>query len=543
MPSNNHVFFSYSAADADQAQRLAEALERRGYATQCKSGYTVEIKDFIEASLLFIPVISKNAESNKLGAFRIAWKVAAKKIEKLEAAATFILPVVVDDTKNYNEIVPKTFRTLPWLRENSEAVSDEFIDTAIQMIGAQAKDVEFPPIAGGQSLPPFAFGQSEPAPAPTPAPAAATAKAPTHNLVAKPSAKPEAATAKAPAHNLAAKPAAETIAKPVTKPVAQKFKLPRQWVLGAAGLVVLAGGAIWWSQREGPADPEVAETPVVATAPETTIPETPTDTFDPTAYSDEQLWADYEAHRKARRYPQAAERLEPLTTRNTDLSTARSLELARTRFAHELDPDAYLAAVRTIVETSPEIQLLPPSVLGMTRNFAGQRQAIRAGEGDLHSLLEAGPLPREVALTDSYLDQGNRLMAQHFAGTAQRDLTPKFAEAGESERLLQNLEIFILMANQDPEAIARLEQITDRTEAEDTMLIRALVYQGHYDRALGLIGTVLSRPGLFDVAEVLYSPPLEKLHSHPEFKTALAPFAPADKIEAAIAWVAARTQP
>jgi hypothetical protein len=208
-----------------------------------------------------------------------------------------------------------------------------------------------------------------------------------------------------------------------------------------------------------------------------------------------------------------------------------------------LDPDAYLAAVRMIIESSPEIQLLPPSVLGMTRNFAGQRQAIRAGEGDLHSLLEAGPLPREVALTDSYLDQGNSLMAQHFARTAQRDLTPKFAEASESERLLQDLEIFMLMANQDPEAISRLEQITDRTEAEDTMLIRALVYQGHYDRALSLIGTVLSRPGLFDVATVLYSPPLEKLHSHPEFKTTLAPFAPADKIDAAMAWVAAQTQP
>ena len=496
MPSNNHVFFSHTSADADRVKRLAEALERRGYATQCKSGYTVEIKDFIEESLLFVPVISKNAESNKLGAFRIAWKVAAKKIEKLEAAATFILPVVTDDTGNYNDIVPKAFRTLPWLRENNEAVSDEFIDTAIQMMGAQAKDVEFPPIAGGQSLPPFAFGQSAPAPAPTPEPAAAAAapKAPTHNLVAKPVAKPEAEPTIKPGED----PVAEPIAKPVTKPSAKKLKLPRQWVLGAAGLVVLAGGVIWWSQGEGTADPEIAQTPAVATTPETT-----SDEFDPTVYSDEQLWADYEAHRKARRYEQAAERLEPLTTRNTDLSTTRSLELARTRFAYELDPDAYLAAVRMIIESSPEIQLLPPSVLGMTRNFAGQRQAIRAGESDLHSLLEAGPLPREVALTDSYLDQGNSLMAQHFAGTAQRDLTPKFAEASESERLLQDLEIFMLMANQDPEAISRLEQITDRTEAEDTMLIRALVYQGHYDRALSLIGTVLSRPGLFDVATVL----------------------------------------
>ncbi len=97
----------------NQAKRLAEALERRGYATQCKFRYTVDIKDCIDASLLFIPVISKNAESNKLGSFRIVWKVAAKKIEKLEAAATFILPIVVDDTGNYDDIVPKTFRTLP----------------------------------------------------------------------------------------------------------------------------------------------------------------------------------------------------------------------------------------------------------------------------------------------------------------------------------------------------------------------------------------------------------------------------------------------
>ncbi|MDA8528073.1 hypothetical protein N9K67_04635, partial [Opitutaceae bacterium] len=202
------------------------------------------------------------------------------------------------------------------MRENNEAVSDEFIDTAIQMMGAQAKDVEFPPIAGGQSLPPFAFGQSAPAPAPTPEPAAAAAapKAPTHNLVAKPEAEPTIKPGE--------DPVAEPIAKPVTKPSAKKLKLPRQWVLGAAGLVVLAGGVIWWSQGEGTADPEIAQTPAVATTPETT-----SDEFDPTVYSDEQLWADYEAHRKARRYEQAAERLEPLTTRNTDLSTTRSLEL------------------------------------------------------------------------------------------------------------------------------------------------------------------------------------------------------------------------
>ncbi len=134
-------------------------------------------------------------------------------------------------------------------------------------------------------------------------------------------------------------------------------------------------------------------------------------------------------------------------------------------------------------------------------------------------------------------------MAQHFAGAAQRDLTPKFAATSESERLLKDLEIFMLMADQDPKAISQLKHITDRTEAEDTMLIRALVYQGHYDRALRQIEAVLSRPGLFDVATVPYSPPLEKLHSHPEFKTTLAPFAPVGKIDAAITWVAAQTQP
>ena len=73
-------------------------------------------------------------------------------------------------------------------------------------------------------------------------------------------------------------------------------------------------------------------------------------------------------------------RLESLTTDNTALSTIYSLELARTRFAHELDPDAYLAAVQKIVESSPEIQVLPPSVLGMTRNFAGNGKRFEPGK-------------------------------------------------------------------------------------------------------------------------------------------------------------------
>ncbi|MBT5903830.1 MAG: toll/interleukin-1 receptor domain-containing protein [Opitutaceae bacterium] len=154
MSSDNLVLISHCSADADPAKLLAETLELKGYKTQCKTEYTTETKDFISECLLFIPVVSKNAESNKLGSFRIAWKVAAKKIDNLEAAATFILPVIVDDTSHYKEIVPKPFRTLPWLRVNTEEVSTEFVEMAIQMLGAQAKDIEFPPIAGGQSLPP-----------------------------------------------------------------------------------------------------------------------------------------------------------------------------------------------------------------------------------------------------------------------------------------------------------------------------------------------------------------------------------------------------
>ena len=535
MSSDNLVLISHCSADADPAKLLAETLELKGYKTQCKTEYTTETKDFISECLLFIPVVSKNAESNKLGSFRIAWKVAAKKIDNLEAAATFILPVIVDDTSHYKEIVPKPFRTLPWLRVNTEEVSTEFVEMAIQMLGAQAKDIEFPPIAGGQSLPPFAFAQSAPAPAPAPAPTPVPA--------------PVASS--------------EPIAKPTAKPIAKKSKFPRRWAVAAAGLVLVAGGVFWWSQLDKPATPAIAQSPatepsveessvpetspIVAEVPATVAPEikpeVSADESDATALSDEQLWIDYETHRQARRYEQAAESLAHLNSRDSGLSPALSLELARTRFAYKLDPDTYLAKTRSIVETSTEIQSLPPSVFGLARQFAHQRQAIRAGEGDLHSLLKSGPLPPEVALTDSYLDQGNGTLAQHFARIAQRKLTPQFDAAEGSERLLQKLEIFVLMAHQDPEAISRLEQMSDRTEAEETMLIRALVYQGDYDRALRLIGSVLSRPGRFDVATVLYSPPLEKLHSHPEFKTTLAPFVSEDKIDAAIAWVAARTQP
>ena len=236
----------------------------------------------------------------------------------------------------------------------------------------------------------------------------------------------------------------------------------------------------------------------------------------------------------------AAVPLESLTTRKFEPSADPDLSLrrARAQFSLRLDPDEYVANVRLVVDSTPEMEWMPPTVLGLLRDFPSQRQAIRAGAGrPLNAPSDSGA-PPEIALTYSYLDQGNYTLAQHFARVAQKVLAPSMAA---DEALKRHVEVFSLMAVQDPQVISLLEKMPDRTDSDELLLVLSLIYQEEHERALRHIKSLLSRPRPFDLATVLYFPPFEKLHGHKNFKTTLSVFATDEQIEDAITWVAART--
>lgn len=512
MSSEPLVLISHCPADTESARRLADSLALAGFETQCKTGYTTAIKDQIEACVLFIPVISNEAASNKSSTFRIAWNVTAGKIESLKVAATFVLPVVVDNTSDYKTIVPKAFRTLPWLRESKPKISKEFVELAGRMAACQSKPVGFPPIPSGESLPPFAFSPPEPAPAPAPTP----------------------------------EPTPTPASTPASEPATLESNSKWRWI-GAVGVIVLITGIFLWLRPDQ--TEEVETTPIAAQstvpgptnndlpAPVTELvdapaPETPSPVTEATEETESIVVETTDEP--------AATPLETLTARKTEPTADpdQLLNRARSDFSLRLDPDEYVATVRFIVDSVPEMEWLPPTVLGLLRDFPNQRQAIRAGSGKPLTAPANSGAPPEIALTYSYLDQGNYTLAQHFARVAQKALAPSMAA---NEALERHVEIFSLMAIQDPQAISLLEEIPDRSDSYELLLVRSLIYQGENDRALSHVESLLSRPRPFDLATVLYFPPFERLHGHKNFKATLSAFATDEQINDAIAWVAART--
>ncbi len=75
-----------------------------------------KIRGQIKECVLFLPVISANTEARHEGYFRIEWDLAAERARGIAAGVPFILPVVIDDTREPDALVPDRFRTVQWTR-------------------------------------------------------------------------------------------------------------------------------------------------------------------------------------------------------------------------------------------------------------------------------------------------------------------------------------------------------------------------------------------------------------------------------------------
>ena len=117
------VFLSYASQDAEAAQKICEALRAAGIEvwfdqSELRGGdaWDQSIRKQIKTCALFIPVISHTTHDRREGYFRLEWKLAVDRCHLMDADMAFLLPVVIDDTRDDDERVPERFREVQWTR-------------------------------------------------------------------------------------------------------------------------------------------------------------------------------------------------------------------------------------------------------------------------------------------------------------------------------------------------------------------------------------------------------------------------------------------
>src|SRR5438552_5611759 len=118
------VFLSYASQDAEAAKRICEALRAGGIEVwfDVEGGlehgdeWDAKIRRQIKECVLFIPIISANTQARLEGYFRLEWELAAQRAMSIASGVAFILPVVIDDTREPEALVPDRFRTVQWTK-------------------------------------------------------------------------------------------------------------------------------------------------------------------------------------------------------------------------------------------------------------------------------------------------------------------------------------------------------------------------------------------------------------------------------------------
>jgi TolB-like protein/Tfp pilus assembly protein PilF len=117
------VFLSYASQDAAAAEKICSALRAAGIEvwfdqSELRGGdaWDQKIRHEIHDCALFIPVVSQHTQERLEGYFRHEWKLAIERAHHMAEEKPFLVPVVVDGTRDQDAFVPDAFRALQWTR-------------------------------------------------------------------------------------------------------------------------------------------------------------------------------------------------------------------------------------------------------------------------------------------------------------------------------------------------------------------------------------------------------------------------------------------
>jgi TolB-like protein/tetratricopeptide (TPR) repeat protein len=138
------VFLSYASQDAEAAQKICEALRAAGIEvwfdqSELRGGdaWDQSIRKQIKSCALFLPVISHTTHDRREGYFRLEWKLAVDRCHLMDADMAFLLPVVIDDTRDDDERVPERFRDVQWTRLPGGVTPAPFVDRVLRLLSGE----------------------------------------------------------------------------------------------------------------------------------------------------------------------------------------------------------------------------------------------------------------------------------------------------------------------------------------------------------------------------------------------------------------------
>ena len=136
------VFLSYASEDAAAAEQIAVALRVAGIEiwfdkSELRGGDVWDrmIRQRIRDCALFIPVISRHTQERLEGYFRLEWRLAVDRSQRMAAERTFIVPVVVDSTREREALVPDYFHEVQLTRLPAGETPPAFVERIQTLLG------------------------------------------------------------------------------------------------------------------------------------------------------------------------------------------------------------------------------------------------------------------------------------------------------------------------------------------------------------------------------------------------------------------------
>jgi TolB-like protein/tetratricopeptide (TPR) repeat protein len=144
-PGERAVFLSYASQDAEAAARICEGLRAAGVevwfdqnALRGGDVWDAAIRKQIKTCALFVPVISQHTRERDEGYFRLEWKLAIDRSHLMATTKAFLLPVVIDDTRDNEDGVPDRFREIQWTRLPGGANPEAFAARVSRLLAPEA---------------------------------------------------------------------------------------------------------------------------------------------------------------------------------------------------------------------------------------------------------------------------------------------------------------------------------------------------------------------------------------------------------------------
>src|SRR5215467_6422406 len=141
------VFLSYASQDAEAAQKIAEALRAGGIEvfldqSELRGGdaWDQKIRHEIHDCVLFIPIVSQHTQQRLEGYFRHEWKLAIERTHHMAEQKAFLVPVVVDGTRDQEAVVPDAFREVQWTRLPAGETPPAFVERIQRLLSQKSAE-------------------------------------------------------------------------------------------------------------------------------------------------------------------------------------------------------------------------------------------------------------------------------------------------------------------------------------------------------------------------------------------------------------------